>query len=233
MSTETKRTGEEMIESAKRAELRQKINQKKELPHVIVFGASNSGKTSVTDYLENALDYKNLPPFGFFKRYLEHHYELPEFALDTLEGKQITPFGAKTNMDKWMVDFYHFIEEHDPYFTSRNLRKFLDTDWKMRFDMLCAGEPKFYFPIAFHGVRWNYELDVIFEKYHEYCQKVLCIVLSGRGESKSSDHLLKELVDRCIQEKDDNPKNFSVVNISNTGTKHDLYYKVLLAIHNY
>lgn len=90
---------------------------------ILVHGVTGSGKSEVCNYLESEYGIINFHPFGFVKRQLEEHYELPYGALDTRAGKDHKADGANSTMQEIMIDLYHFYRKHDQRYCTRNLRR--------------------------------------------------------------------------------------------------------------
>ena len=86
---------------------------------VVLAGNTGTGKSLVSSYLKDHHRFVEFVPFRFYKKFLEEMYSCPN--LDTIAGKEFVPAGMKIDMQQYMVNFFHFAEENDPFFTTRKM----------------------------------------------------------------------------------------------------------------
>jgi hypothetical protein len=94
---------------------------------IFVFhGVSGSGKSEACRYFQKQPFWSGLylHPITHAKTFLEDTYDLPRGFLETREGKEYHPPGVKEGytLHDLLVDFYHFMKERDPLYSTRKFK---------------------------------------------------------------------------------------------------------------
>jgi hypothetical protein len=152
---------------------------------VVVSGNTDTGKSTISNYLRDHHRFKEFVPYAFYKRFLEDTYQCP--SLETDEGKAFVPPGMEMDMKQYTVNHFHWMAENDPYFTTRKMSVDLPNLISSGADIVISGVrnlPEINFLMTF--LKKTYNPDLV-EYYF--------INVSREGRlGRTSDHLQPALV---------------------------------------
>jgi hypothetical protein len=159
---------------------------------IICLGLSQSGKSTLGNFLSSDSDWYNFHVIEDLKRAQEKHFGYPEGYLDTTEGKESFVPGTEITNQSWMIDLFHFWNERVPNYSSFYIKNRLS-------ELLIYTESS----IFIQGVRQIHELKTIFstinfyqEEYNEVWTLNTQILHLQRDSQKmeSSDSNLQNLI---------------------------------------
>lgn len=151
--------------------------------HIVLLGESQSGKTTIANYLTKNFSYKKITPVDRLKRHLEEINNLPPFSLDTQEGKNKRPMYYGRTYGQILVNMFHFWEQNDILYSSKCLMK--DA---IKHHITSNS------PIVFDSIRTCWEIQVIKNLSEDLGQvKYFLIQREGSVEKTSDQELYKNL----------------------------------------
>lgn len=148
-----------------------------------VNGITGVGKSEACRHLVTNHRCTEYAPYRFTKFFLECHYGLAPGALDTVEGKSVTPDGMNIDLHTLMVDMFTFYRDRDPQYTTRDVRRTLPA-------LLEAGD------VCINSVRNWAEVGAVRETVRNGKHR-LCFIDIHRHTAtmKSSDYLVSQFAD--------------------------------------
>jgi len=165
---------------------------------ICLIGLSNSGKSTIAEYLENKFGIANYSPIGRLKRFLEDINGLEPGELETYEGKNKKPKGSDYTFNEILVDSFHFWRERDPKFASKMLMQ--DLTEHLEQENVCS----------IQSIRNLEEVDVINNVADMYDANLYVINVMGNQEiARTSDYNFNQIENRLLMLADE---SFQIVN---------------------